>query len=385
FTKDNRSKALTDKTMGIGALRYDKLLNKEFETQTYTSVKLKNEYEDLCEAMRVLYVAMTRAKEKLYIVGSMYSPRETVRKLYCGRYTGFDENSVALSHCQSFMQWIMLAMLYHPEAGDFVRECGILNRSFVSTDSRISLIIADPPEEQEIEEPEQEKAVPDDALLTEIRKKASYVYPYAQLSGTALKYTASNMDKNVSLQYLAAENPAFMGAEELTPAQRGTLTHRFMEKCDFISAGNSVNQELERLINEGVFTEQEAKAINTDKIKAFFKSDMYKRISSAESFHRESEFTMSIPVSDINPTAACDLSNEKAVVQGVIDGLIINGTSGEVIDYKTDRVKTEEELIEKYKQQMRIYKTAAEECFGLENVKVTLYSFSLSKEIQINL
>ena len=385
FAKDNRSKALTDKTMGIGALRYDKSLNKEFETQTYTSVKLKNEYEDLCEAMRVLYVAMTRAKEKLYIVGSMYSPRETVRKLYCSRYTGFDENFVALSHCQSFMQWIMLAMLYHPEAGDFVKNCGILNSVSASTDSRISLIIADSPEEQKIEESESEKALPDDALLTEIRKKASYVYPYAFLSGTALKYTASNMDKNISLQYLAAENPAFMGAEELTPAQRGTLTHKFMEKCDFSSAGISVKDELCRLINDGVFTEQEAKAINTEKISKFFKSDVYKRISSAERFLRESEFTMSIPVSCINAETNCDLANEKAVVQGVIDGLIINGVNGEIIDYKTDRVKTDEELIEKYIQQMRIYKTAAEECFGIKNVKVTLYSFGLSKEITINL
>ena len=73
------------------------------------------------------------------------------------------------------------------------------------------------------------------------------------------------------------------------------------------------------------------------------------------------------------------------IVQGVIDGLIINGDNCEIVDYKTDRVESEEELCDRYKEQMRIYKKAAEECFGMQNVAITLYSFHLSKEISLKL
>ena len=94
---------------------------------------------------------------------------------------------------------------------------------------------------------------------------------------------------------------------------------------------------------------------------------------------------MEIPVSLVNDSLPEEMSSEKVIVQGVVDGLIINGKNGEIVDYKTDRVKSEEELCERYKGQMGVYKKAAEECFGLQNVTETLYSFHLSKEISIKL
>ena len=219
-------------------------------------------------------------------------------------------------------------------------------------------------------------------LLAEIENKVDFVYPFASLSGVSIKYSASQMDTENKLQYLATENPTFMGEGKLTPAQRGTLSHRFMEKCDFASACISVEAEINRLKENNVFTEAEIGAINVAKIEQFFKSDLYNRISTAEKFLREQEFTMSLPVREINSDLNTD---EKAVLQGIIDGLIINGKHGEIVDYKTDKVNTEEELCEKYRQQMTVYEKAAKECFGLEEVKVTLYSFSLSKEISLKL
>ena len=77
------------------------------------------------------------------------------------------------------------------------------------------------------------------------------------------------------------------------------------------------------------------------------------------------------------------ISDETVFVQGVIDGLLINGTDCEIVDYKTDRVSSAEELCEKYREQMKMYKKAAQDCFGLQNVTITLYSFHLSKEISL--
>ena len=112
---------------------------------------------------------------------------------------------------------------------------------------------------------------------------------------------------------------------------------------------------------------------------------MYKRICSADKFLKEQEFAMSIPATVAIENLPEIASNEKVVVQGVIDGLIINGNRGEIIDYKTDKVSNEAEIINRYKEQMRIYKMAAEQCFSLSEVNVTLYSFALSKEISVKL
>ena len=156
-------------------------------------------------------------------------------------------------------------------------------------------------------------------------------------------------------------------------------------KVDFTFAEENVENEIMRLKNEGVFTENEADAINITSIKNFIASDLFKRIKSAEKFIREKQFTMTAPLSFVRKDLPEGAEKESVVLQGIMDGLIINGNTGEIIDYKTDRVETEEELCDRYREQMRVYKAAAEQCFGLENVTVTLYSFSLSKEISIKL
>ena len=80
------------------------------------------------------------------------------------------------------------------------------------------------------EETETEKAPVDNELLATINEKVSYMYPYAEYTRTAIKYSASRIDKENETLYVATESPAFLGKDELTPAQRGTLLHRFMEK-----------------------------------------------------------------------------------------------------------------------------------------------------------
>ena len=387
FFKEKSVKAIVDRSMGIGALRYDRELHKEFETQPFVSAALKNECEELSENMRVLYVAMTRAREKLFIVGSMYSPENTAAKLYYSKFTPVRQSPVALSFCTSFTQWILLALFGHKASSELLPE-GAQPR-FLPDDSKIKLVVA-AVKDSEAEEDENEKepvSRADSGLLRLIKEKADYVYPYAPLSGISVKYTASNSNPQLREEFIASETPSFLGKNELTPAQRGTLVHRFMEKCDLFSAERDTAAELDRLCTAGVFNESEKEAVNIENIRRFFESGLYRRMKNAGKLLRECEFTMSVPVCEIASAVSVlpGAENENAVVQGVIDSLIINGGSGEIVDYKTDRAKSEEEITEKYRNQMMIYKRAAEECFGLKNVKITLYSFSMSKEISINL
>ncbi len=384
FNKDDKDKAIVDKDMGIATLRYDSTLHKEFETQHFSSLRLKNDLDEMSETLRVLYVAMTRAREKLFLVGSLYAPDESIKKLYSLRYNGQDESFVPLSQCSSSLQWILLSMLSHPTMQQYAKSIGILNTNTVETESKIDLVFGETPDTEEIIREEKERLEADNDILNLITEKVSYVYPYALLSNTPIKYSASKMNTSESTKYIASENPAFMGADKLTPAQRGTLSHRFMEKCDFNSAKEDVERELCRLVENKVFTNAEADSVNLKQIEKFFQSDLCTRImASGENFKREQQFTMKIPIGEVIPEF--ENEEETAIVQGVMDGLIIDGKNGEIIDYKTDRVVDENELVERYRSQMGIYKKAAEECFELQNVTVTLYSFHLSKEISIKL
>ena len=379
-------KTIVDRTMGIGTVCYDKERNIEFKTQPYVTVKLKNQLEELNEEIRIYYVAMTRAREKLYITGNLYKPESKIKEIYDRFYTGNEDNSVSLSLASNFLQWAILTMLQHPSATQICKDTGVMNCIMRNTDSNIDFRIVEPPEIAETENAEEVTNAPvDETILDSIKEKVSYVYPYAEIAGTPVKYSASRVDEKTETLYIATENPAFMGKDDLTPAQRGTLAHRFMEKCDFTLAKESVENEIVRLKDDGTFTDLEADAINISSINKFFESDLYKRIETAENFVREKEFTMNVPLSFIKKDLPIVAGDERVVVQGIIDGLIINGNKGEIVDYKTDRVDTPEELCDRYREQMRVYKAAAEQCFGCEEVTVTLYSFSLSKEISLKL
>ena len=256
-------------------------------------------------------------------------------------------------------------------------------RTRANTDSKIEVYFCEEPLNTAEKEKSEDVFLPDSVLTETIKEKISFAYPFDYLSGIDVKYTASSMDKTYESEYFASENPSFLSENKITPAKRGTLIHRFMEVCDMKKASLNIDAETERLIQNGTFSEEEAKALNKGKIQKFFKSDMFARVLGAEKFLREKEFTMSVPLSLVLNEPK-NFDGESAVVQGVVDGFIVNGENGEIIDYKTDRVKSAEELCERYKTQMWVYKKAAEECFGVKNVKVTLYSFELSEEISVN-
>ncbi len=380
FTGKERNKVKINRNLGPGIPRLINELNKDFPTLPLNSVKLCEARENTAELIRLLYVAMTRAEEKLYLVGSLNNTEKKILDLYYDYYGSFTDCSVPLSMCNSFMQWILLAMMNHPS----MNFTGMINcpKNYKSTHINFGIF------EKNLSVAETDKKTKnyqsDKDLLEIIKEKASYRYPYAELSGISVKYAASSMDREIQLDYITAENPAFAGAGELTPSQRGTVNHKFMEICDFAASGENLDAEIQRLTDVGKLTSHEAEAINRTAVRKFFSSALYSRIIGSEKFIREQEFTMELPISRIIGSFS-DSEHESVIVQGVMDGLIVNGKNGEIVDYKTDRVSSAEELCERYKEQMKIYKMAAEECFGLENVTVSLYSFHLSEEISLKL
>ena len=383
FREESQEKLPVNKTLGAGALRFVPHENREIKTQVFSAVKLKNEEENTAENLRLLYVAMTRAKEKLILVGSAYKPQDKIQKLFYENNVSEENLHTAVKNINSFFDWVLFSLVRHPSFSEFPFVKNLLGRTETDTESKIDIHFCETFENTDQSEETKENFLPDSKITEQIKEKISFSYPFDSLAGIDVKYTASSMDREQSNEYFASENPAFLSEGKITPAKKGTLIHKFMEVCDMKNAAENLDGEIERLISNKTFSADEAKAIEKGKIKKFFQSDMFKRISEADEFWREREFTMSIPITAIHKDIEL-ADGEAAVVQGVVDGLLVNGDMGEIIDYKTDRVKSAEELVERYKTQMAVYKRAAQECFGVENVKVTLYSFELSQEISVN-
>lgn len=383
FRDESKEKLPVNKTLGAGALRFIPDENREIKTQIYSAVIKKNEDENTAENLRLLYVAMTRAKEKLILVGSVYNPQKRIENLYYENFVSEENMHTAIKNINSFFDWVLFALIKHPSFSEFSFVKNLTGRIKTDTESKIDVHFCESFENTVINEKTEDEFLPDRELTEIINQKVSYAYPFDLLAGIDVKYTASSMDREERNEYFASDNPAFLSEGKITPAKRGTLIHKFMEVCDMKKAAENLDGEIERLTCDGTFTGNEANAVQREKIKKFFKSDMFRRICEADEFWREREFTMSVPLKAIHQNT--DIADdESAVVQGVVDGFIVNGNAGEIIDYKTDRVKSAEELCERYKTQMWVYKRAAEECFGVKNVKVTLYSFELSQEISVN-
>ncbi|MEG1551139.1 MAG: PD-(D/E)XK nuclease family protein, partial [Oscillospiraceae bacterium] len=113
----------------------------------------------------------------------------------------------------------------------------------------------------------------------------------------------------------------------------------FLEICDFDNAKNDLKAEIERLKSENMLTDEEEKVLKTESIKAFFESNLYKRMKNSEQIFREQKFTITIPLSEIKSEFKSGYEEESILIQGVIDCAFIENGKVVVVDYKTDRVQ----------------------------------------------
>ena len=166
-----------------------------------------------------------------------------------------------------------------------------------------------------------------------------------------------------------------MNKAGLTPAQRGTAMHCFMQHCSFNDAKSNLDAEIVRLVDNGFITSVQAESLDKDKLNSFFNSELYKKMAASNNIYREikvSSFVKANQVYDID-------SDENILVQGIADCVFEEDDGLVLVDYKTDYVKDESELLEKYKKQIMFYKDAVSKTLKKDVKQAILYSFSLNK------
>lgn len=387
--RDQMKKMLIHPDLKLGLRIFDRENRCTFDSVPYMAAKLALQEDAQAEELRVLYVALTRAREKLILVGGGNGQRKTESFVRDAAQATLGESCVPplfVRYANSYLDWILAACMHHPQA-QVLRELtdiGIRQPTVGGFALKVVLPSEEPAAITETEVSAQVK--PDANLLSEIELRVGYRYDRLPLSACPSKVSASALNsEDAVLDFFASTRPAFLGKSGFAPAQRGTLTHRFAEICDFTLAAADIETEIERLVEAKRFTKEEAEALDREKLSAFFASALFLRMQKADALYREQKFTVFFSANTVQKDLNVCFQDEKVMVQGVIDCAFVENGKLTVVDYKTDRVQSGDELSERYKNQLAVYKRAAEEIFGLPVFETLLYSFWMGKEIPVNI
>lgn len=340
----------------------------------YSVIKSKSANELMSENLRVLYVAMTRAKEQFITFVSCQNIERKMQTLYSKMIDG-EITPYAVKSCKSDADIILLCSLFHQNAGQLRELAGC--RLFANPADFDMSIDIDKSESFEEDEIKLEKAEYQESTVKEIADKLSYKYDYLPLSNVTSKMTASSLDdSNTNFEYITSSKPAFMNKAEMTPAMRGTAMHTFMQFCNYNLAKDNLDEEIENLVSGGFITEEQGKSLDKKRLASFFNSSLAKRMFNSDKIYREIKVSTFLSANEVY---GIDF-DDKILVQGIADCVFEESGQLVLVDYKTDRVKDENELLERYKKQLTFYKYAIEKTLKMPVKEVMLYSFYLEKE-----
>ncbi len=380
---NNNNELAVNRQTGIGLKFYDRSTYRKYSTIQYEATKYIQSLDDCSESLRALYVAMTRAKERLIITGTVGNLTKAATALSANC---FEEkiDSVATEKNSGFLKYLLMGFFRHPNAGKLRNYVGYKGGFDVGVDFKLNFDIVTEPKEQ-AQEQEHEKikrtAKPDGETVAEIKRRAEYEYEFVPLADFSTKMSASELNRAQNeTEFYITDKPSFAKNGKLTAAEKGTAMHRFMEVCDFKAAKNDIDSECDRLVGNKLLTPEQAQSLDRKTLARFFDGDLYKRIEKSDRVLREQKFTVFLPLDVVSDSEEAVYKQERVLIQGVIDCAFFEDGKLVVLDYKTDRVDNMDELCERYRKQLEVYKTAAEQTFSTEVKELAIYSFCLGEE-----
>lgn len=356
---DINAPVLMHSGLGLGPKLVDAERGLEYPTIARRAVAQQLSTELLSEEMRVLYVGMTRARERLILSCVWKKPRERLDKL--ARQCAGPLSPVQLRAAGDFSRWLAMVSL----ASGGALPLRIHDRDSAETEAAAQAVPAPEPE-----------AVAD--ALASLRERLDFVYPWAgavdlpsKLTATELKGDGETPDEDAFQTQPAEETFRFRqplpGAPAaLSATQRGTAMHSFLQYVDFSRADSRENlaREARRLTQQGFLRPEEAEALDLRSAARFFASPTGQKLRAAQSPLREFRFLLQADAADYFPAAGPE---EKLLLQGVVDCCFREDDGLILLDYKTDRVTPEQvpARAEHYRGQLRAYAGALERIFRL--------------------
>ena len=475
---DLRSELLIDKNAGLGLKGYFPDIRVSFPTMPWFYVKDVKEAALKAEEQRILYVALTRARDKLFLTGFVKGFKNSAGKLSS---LGELINNVAavegqqlptdiITQANTYLEWLIMGFTRHLDGGNPLRVAieyeGPTYFDLPDKKCRIKVEIHDGSlygdldykadiDETTINKIRELQAVNAVELPQEIEDRFNYSYPYSDATRRTAKISVSELkrrfqereleagtidtlnepiitvdtgakravsdailgqaikidpkssvnveakninpaglpiteasDVTVSSDELAnsvfGRKPQALQSEEdvLTGAQWGTLMHEAMQWLPLAQYTQaSLTKELDALVMKGTFTEEERNLLSDTSLYKFFSSDLGQRLINAKRIERELPFSMLFEGKRVYDTLE---DGENLFLQGIIDTAFEEDGEWVLVDYKTDRVKSGEDLIKRYKIQMDLYKEALQRLTGMPVKACYIYSFRLHDAISID-
>lgn len=369
---------------GIGFKLQNREKYEKFTTIPYEYICSYNQKKMLSEEMRLLYVALTRAKERLFItVDTEESEAEKALEYAADIYANQGITESLVSSARSMGDWILMTLLYHRKSGKLRELFGIYESCTGKEDFEISYEQPEPDENYEEIRDMASETDADSEITDHLRAVFDFKYDLS-LAGLNSKLSVSDVSKNSHSTELILNRPAFMAESgELSPAETGTALHRFLQFADFENLESDFESEKKRMFDYGYISEKQSEVIKRDDIEAFLNSEIYKMIRKSVRVIREKKFLISIDDLDLDSEFGESYKGTDGMLNGIIDMVIENEDNIILVDYKTDKINNPQMLADIYKEQIYLYKKTLEKTEKKPVEKALIYSFYKKTEIRI--
>lgn len=412
--QDTTGRLVTDMDLGIGVDEIDSELRIQRRMTKKNVVSLKMRLDTLAEEMRVLYVAMTRAREKLILTAVVKDEEKLKEQIALYENTKAEDGRMRftdLMNAGSFLQFVLPALTNAQfisegelKEQEISEECGqILQREqFVYRITRKEASEGELAQKEKLQQ-RMDRRYAGEGLKELVTKTSVSELKKAQMD---LDFAGELFPEKEIVPYI----PAFMQEEQgMSGADRGSAYHRVMELLDFEKVLNQENKkemnreenqskeseksgadtymitELERqialMVEKELLQKPWSEAVSVKKLVVFFKSSLAQRMAKAQHLQKlkkEQPFVLGIAADRVKPQFPHE---EQVLIQGIIDAFFEEGDNLVLMDYKTDAVKTGDELVKRYHTQMEYYTEALERIIGKKVKERIIYSFALGEEI----
>ncbi len=340
-----------------------------------TVMMIFKEYEKsklLSEELRVLYVALTRAKEKIIITGLTPNLETKINKISASIGDDAIISNLYLKDVKSYFDIMLACLLRHPSL-NILRDISVCDIKTFQTESKVKVYITDAININEEEFSEKENINKKDFDTTILNKIDNFKYDNSLFSVPKV-LSVSNIKENSSY----FRKPNFM-KDEVNYAKLGTLYHRLFEILPLEKYSiKTLEDKLDLMVKNKLLTTEERKLIKVDRVFSYLTSDIYDIIIKADKVFKEYEITFDMDAKYYDDK----LSKASIITKGVVDLLVIKDDNYFIVDYKTDNIN-QDELIKRYKIQLDLYEMGIKQIFNAKNVKKYIYSIMLNKFIEV--
>lgn len=401
---------LLHQDIGFGPTYIDSERKIKYPTIAKEAIKLKMKQETLSEEERILYVALTRAKEKLYITGRSKDFQKELQNKAVQLQMYENDSIVKLDYklmkkAKSYLDWIMYVYLFNKDKDillkgqklqiDDIVILNIYNKNDLLKDLRTEDEIEKINVQEKIEK-QLEASKEDKSLYDILNWKYSYLedtHLPTKTSVTKIKeekiklenLKTNNIQDKIIIEEQNKENeiipvPKFLQENyKLSSAEKGTLVHLCIQKIDEKREYSlqDIKDMIQELVEKEIITQNESDSIDCNLVSKYTKSPLFTELKNAREIHKEQPFYINLPAKDIILEAKMSNSEKNILVQGIIDLYYIDDKGNlNLVDFKTDYISKDTnakgKIVEKYKTQLEIYKKALEQSTGKTVNKVAL-------------